>query len=70
MKYTGVAKINNVPVQSVADKLRIAKNQTLRLRNSLVEIDKEIQLASGIAEGKLHGEQNILDYYNVLHLKS
>ena len=55
MKCTGVAKFNNKPVQSVADMLRIAKNVNVKLRNSLIEIEKEIQLAINVADGKNKG---------------
>ena len=46
MKATGVANYNNKPVQSISDMLRIAKKVNAKLRNSLVEIEKEIQHAN------------------------
>lgn len=51
----GVAKFNNKPVQSVEDMLRIAKRVNAKLRNSLVEIEKEIALAINVAEGRVRG---------------
>jgi len=49
MKVTGgVAKYNNKPVQTISDMLAIAKRVNARLRNSLIEIEKEIQLAQNL----------------------
>lgn len=55
MKTAGVANYNNKPVQSVEDMLRIAKKVNAKLRNSLVEIEKEIALANCLFEAKAQG---------------
>ncbi len=53
MKYnTGVAKYNNKPVQSIADMLGIAKRVNAKLRSSLIEIEKEISLASCLFDSR------------------
>lgn len=60
MKYPGIAKFNNKPVQSIEDMLRIANKVNAKLRNSLIEIEKEIQLAICVAEGRSRGGVQLL----------
>jgi hypothetical protein len=53
---TGIAKFNNKPVQTTSDMLAIAKRVNMRLKNSLIEIEKEIAYAqqfSANLKGKL-----------------
>ncbi len=47
MKVTGM-KFNNKPVQSTNDMLQIAKRVNAKLRNAIIEIEKEIALAIAI----------------------
>ncbi len=47
MKVTGM-KINNKPVQSTNDMLQIAKRVNVKLRNAIVEVEKEIALAMAL----------------------
>jgi len=42
---SGITKYNNKPVQSISDMLALAKRINARLRNSLIETEKEIQHA-------------------------
>ena len=60
LKYAGVAKFNNKPVQSTEDMLRVAKKINMKLKNSLIEIEKEIQRAMELSRQKKNGKFELM----------
>lgn len=59
MKYGagGMAKMNNKPIQTIDDMLRIAKKVNVKLKNTLHELDKEIENCKHVIENTEKGER-------------
>ena len=59
MKVGAVANLNNKPIQTIEDMLRIAKRVNSKLKNELQELEKDIASCQALIENAEKGKNDI-----------